>query len=178
MLAALKQFFSPSAAREQAHEIYVQIVSQARNPVFYRDWQVPDTTDGRFDVIVAHLFLVLVRCEEEIDRPDVEAFHRYLSEIFFSDMDRSLREMGASDTGVGIRVKNMAQAFYGRMKAYRDAASDETALAEALARNVYREQPVRPESVASLAAYMGRNRAALHAQTVESMMMGVINFSG
>src|ERR1700722_14709421 len=156
MLSALKQLFSPSAARQQAFDTYVQIVAQARNVVFYKDWQVEDTLDGRFDVIVLHLFLVISRCEEEVSRPDVKSFIRYLSEAFFADMDRNLREMGASDTGVGIRVKKMAQAFYGRMKAYKETIGDETILAEALIRNAYREKPVSREAVASLAAYMGR----------------------
>lgn len=177
MLAALKQLFSPSALKRQAHDAYVQIVNQARNPVFYRDWQVEDSVDGRFDVIVLHLALVLSRLELE-SRNDTNQFHQYLSETFFDDMDRSLREMGSTDTGVGIRVKKMAQAFYGRMTSYRDALGDETALFDALKRNVYRERAVRPEAIASLAAYMGRNRAALASQSIDAIIGGSIAFSG
>ena len=163
MLSALKQYFAPS----------VQIVAQARQPVFYSQWQVDDTVDGRFDVIILHLFLVLSRLENDGD----PSFSQCLQEAFFADMDRSLREMGASDTGVGIRVKNMAQAFYGRMKAYREAMGDETALAEALKRNVYREKPIKAEIVASLAAYMGRNIRALQQQPLETLHKGILRFS-
>lgn len=177
MFGALKQLFSPSLLKRQAHEAYVQIVTQARQPVFYHDWQVDDSLDGRFDALVLHLFLVLERCEGE-DNDETRYFSRYLSEIFFADMDRSLREMGASDTGVGIRIKAMAQAFYGRMKAYRDAIGDETALAEALKRNVYRDRDIAPEIVASLAAYMGRNYLAFKAMPVAVLMHGGIQFSG
>ncbi len=144
----------------------VSATCQSRLPVFYRDWQVADTMDGRFDIIVLHLFLVLSALEEE------KEFARALTETFFSDMDRSLREMGAGDTGVGIRDKNMAQAFYGRLKAYGDAAT----LEEALRRNVWREKPVKPESVASLADYMRRNREALQTQSPEALMQGEIIF--
>src|SRR5690606_24967170 len=119
-----------SSPHQQAQDIYLQIVSQARQPVFYRDWQVEDSIDGRFDVIVLHLFLVLFRCEEEKSRPEVSLFMRDLAEAFFADMDRSIREMGVSDTGVGKRVKAMAQASYGRMQSYRRAVTDETSLAD------------------------------------------------
>src|SRR5260370_325170 len=110
MLSALKSLLTPSPLHQQPHTAYLRIVAQSRHPIFYSTWQVEDSIDGRFDVIVLHMFLVLSRCEEDA------AFCRMLSEIFFSDMDRSLREMGVGDTGVGIRVKKMAQAFYGRLK--------------------------------------------------------------
>jgi cytochrome b pre-mRNA-processing protein 3 len=177
MLAAFKQFFAPSTLKEDAFEAYVDIVAQARNPVFYKEWNVEDTVDGRFDIIVLHLCLVLMRCEQELSRPEVHAFSRHLSEAFFADMDRSLREMGASDTGVGVRVKKMAQAFYGRQKAYREIIGDETALADVLARNVYRERPVPRESIASLAAYAGRNHKALKQQHMDALMQGRLSFS-
>ena len=172
MLAALKQLFSPSLLKQQAYDAYVQIVKQARQPVFYSQWQVEDTVDGRFDVIVLHVFLLLSRLEKEGD----PSFNQYLCEAFFADMDRSLREMGASDTGVGIRVKKMAQAFYGRMKVYTESLGDETALAEALRRNVYREKSVPPEIAASMAAYMGRNIHALKQQSLDALQQGVIRF--
>ena len=178
MLSALRQLFSPSAAKQQAYDAYNRIVAQARQPVFYRDWQVEDTLDGRFDVIVAHLFLILSRCERESHRGEVQSFILYLSEAFFSDMDRSLREMGASDTGVGIRVKKMAQAFYGRQKVYKEAISDETVLATALTRNVYREKPVDSEAVASLAVYMSRNYLSLQRLPIDAVLQGKIHFSG
>ena len=177
MLSALKQFFTPTASKQQAYELYVQIVAQARQPVFYSDWGVDDSVDGRFDVIVLHIFLLLSRLEQEGTNPIIEEFSRTVSEAFFSDMDRSLREMGSTDTGVSMRIKNMAQASYGRMKAYKDAASDETVMAEALRRNVYREREVKSEIVASLAAYMGRNHIALKAQSVDAIQKGIVRFS-
>ena len=162
--SALKKLFSPAPAQTAAHNLYVQIVSQARQPVFYKDWQVEDSIDGRFDIIVLHLFLIVSRFGEE--NPD---FIRVLSEVFFSDMDRSLREMGASDTGVGIRVKKMAQAFYGRLKAYGDTIDNTSQLMEALRHNVYREQPVSAETLQALAAYVQKNHRQLQAQSLENI---------
>ena len=176
MLSALKTFFVPSSIKQQAFTAYTQVVDQARQPVFYKEWHVEDTIDGRFDAIVLHLFLIIERLDMESGRKDVLEFKRDLMEAFFADMDRSLREMGASDTGVGIRVKKMAQAFYGRLKAYKDAIDDETSLAEALLRNLYREKDVGRDSVASLAAYMGRNYRALQKYPVDLLMQGSIKF--
>jgi len=173
--SSLKRLFTPDASTQQAHQAYVQIVAQARKPVFYADWQVPDTLDGRFDIILLHLFLVVSRCEAEGSH--TQRFIRHLSEVFFADMDRSLREMGASDTGVGLRIKNMAQAFYGRLKAYGSAIGDEAALVEALQRNAYREQPVPGHAIKALAAYVRRNHQALQAQSVEALIQGNIIFA-
>ncbi|MDE3017072.1 MAG: ubiquinol-cytochrome C chaperone [Pseudomonadota bacterium] len=160
----LKCFFSPSTHQQQARRIYAQIVAAARQAVFYKDWQVPDTLDGRFDMLVLHLYLVLDACGKHRE------FCRDLSEAFFSDMDRSLREMGVSDTGVGKRIKAMAQAFYGRQAAYAEAGSDEKKLMEALRRNVWREKPAAGEAVAALAGYMRRNAGALRIRGAEAVI--------
>lgn len=177
MLRALKRLFTPDPVKQQAHDAYLHIVTQARRPVFYADWKVDDTVDGRFDVILLHLFLVIARLEAETVTPRIQDFIRILSEVFFADMDRSLREMGSSDTGVGIRIKKMAQAFYGRLKAYSDSMDDDAAFAEALKRNAYREQPVADDAVSALAAYMQRNRIALRAQPAEALMQGSVVFT-
>lgn len=175
MLNTLKNILSPDPLHAQAHEAYVMLVSQARKPMFYRDWQVPDSIDGRFDMIVLHMYLVLARCQEEERDARAAAFARTLSETFFSDMDRSLREMGASDTGVGKRVKNMAQAFYGRMKAY-EYATTTVELQEALRRNVWRDHPPADASVAALASYIERNKEYLRDQLVHMLGDGRITF--
>lgn len=103
---------------------------------FYRDCGVPDTVDGRFDLIVLHTYIVLdrLRAEGEAGRK----LSQQLFDTLFDDMDRSLREMGVGDLSVGKHVKRMASGFYGRMKAYDEArAAGDEALAEALRRNVY-----------------------------------------
>src|SRR4029079_5224327 len=102
----------------------------------YDSWGVPDTVDGRFDMVALHLILVLDRLRKESGDP---FFAQQLTDYFFADMDRSLREMGAGDLSVGKKVRRMAEVFYGRAKAYAAplAAHDRQGLAEALARNVY-----------------------------------------
>lgn len=160
MIGALKRLFTPEPLREQAHALYVALVNQSRKPVFFSQWGVEDTLDGRFDVIVLHLSLVLERVEGDA------AFTQQLMEVFFADMDRSLRELGASDTGIGKRIQKMAQAFFGRLKAYQDA-KDEAALTAALQRNLYREKP--QDHAKDVAAYIMRNRAHLRAQSADAI---------
>ena len=104
------------ARRDSARLLYAAVVARAREPVFYTRFRVPDSLDGRFDMIALHAFLVLRRLKEE--GADGAALGQALFDVIFSDMDRSLREMGAGDLGVGRRVKRMARGFYGRIAAY------------------------------------------------------------
>ena len=121
---------------ERVVALYRQIVAQARQPSFYEDLGVPDTVEGRFEMIVLHTGLVVSRlgAGSTADRD----FGRRVAEHFFSDMDRTLREMGVGDLTVPKKMKKIAGAFYGRVGAYQEAAAaGEPALAAALERNVY-----------------------------------------
>lgn len=172
MLAQLVRFFKPSNEQLAAHDLYLRLVEQARNPVFYRDWGVPDTLDGRFELILLHMFLVLGRLKQERDSYDAQ---QHLIEVFFNDMDRSVRELGVGDTGVGRRVKAMANAFYGRMKAYDDASEDEGALAEALKKNLY-GTATASDHAGNIIKYMCNVRAALAIQAVDQILAAKIEF--
>jgi cytochrome b pre-mRNA-processing protein 3 len=125
-------------ARKQspAESLYGEIVAAARQADFYNTLGVPDTVDGRFDMIVLHMYLVLNRLKGD----SLAAIRQDLTDVFFKDMDRSLREMGAGDLSVGKKVRKMAEAFFGRIKAYEEA-SDENKMTSAIARNVFAELP-------------------------------------
>jgi cytochrome b pre-mRNA-processing protein 3 len=119
--------------------VYEAIVAAARRSAFYADFGVPDTVDGRFDMIALHGFLVLQRLKGELE---TESFSQALIDEIFRDMDRSLREMGAGDLSVGKKVRKMAEVFYGRLEAYREALAgppgeQQIALQHVLARNVF-----------------------------------------
>ena len=131
MLTLLRTLFQAPPS-EAARETYIALVARARNPFFYESLGVPDTLDGRFELIVLHLFLLQQRLLGE-----AEEFHRHLGEFFFMDMDASVRELGVADTGVRYRIKAMAKAYHGRLQAYTAAGSDLQALRHALARNLY-----------------------------------------
>lgn len=150
ILRYLQLLFSGSARRREAQELYIALVEQSRNPFLYTDCAVPDTIDGRFDLIVLHVYLFLNLPHEPQDR----VMRRLLLESLFEDMDRSLREMGVGDTGIARRVKSMSKAAFGRLTAYTDAADTDEALREALIRNVYRGNPPAGEAVDKLMEYV------------------------
>jgi cytochrome b pre-mRNA-processing protein 3 len=170
---ALKSFFTPSPLKQQAHALYLAAVAQARQPFLYAGYQVPDTLDGRFDAIILHVFLLMQRLKSE---PDARAhtLAQLLAETFFTDMDRSLREMGVTDTGVGKRIKKMASAYMGRIKAYEEAKSEE-ALAEALAHNLYRAASAN-ENARMLSQYAHVCMKALTRQTLPEIVTGEVRF--
>ena len=122
--------------------IYGMIVAQAREPRFYRDLAVPDTVDGRFDLLLLHLWLVLRRLRSAADGAEL---CQALFDHFCDDMDDNLREMGVGDLTVPKRMQAFGEAFYGRSAAYDqalgqtlDPSSDTAAdrLSQALCRNI------------------------------------------
>lgn len=140
--------------------IYGMIVAQARLPAFYQRYQVPDTVNGRFDMVLLHLWLVLHRLKA---REGAAALSQALFDRFCSDMDANLREMGVGDLSVPKRMLKFAEAFYGRTNAY-DAAlrAGGGALAQALARNILlNTDSVRAEPLAAYVQATLRELAAV-----------------
>jgi cytochrome b pre-mRNA-processing protein 3 len=154
-------------ANDIAAALYGAIVAQARNPALYTDFGVPDTVEGRFEMIILHLALVLrhLRADEA-----EKAVGQQVFDAFCADMDRSLREMGVGDLGVGKRMREMAEAFYGRAGRYDQGlgAGDVAAIAAALGRSVYgaAEDP----RAGRLAAYAATADAAIGATPAERLM--------
>ena len=111
-------FSRRKSVRDAAERAYQRVVEQARQPLFFTAFGVPDTVDGRFELICLHSFLYLHRLKSE--RPQSAAVSQAFFDAMFTDMDRGLREMGTGDLSVGRHVKRMAQGFYGRIRAYQD----------------------------------------------------------
>jgi cytochrome b pre-mRNA-processing protein 3 len=155
-----------------ADRLYRIIVEQSRQPRFYSACGVPDTPDGRYDMIIAHVVLVLRRLNRVNSRARVLA--QALFDLMFADMDQNLREMGVGDLAVGKRVKDMAEAFYGRLAAYDAALSgnDATALQAALSRNLFRKAMPTDAQVAAVAAYLRQEAARLDGEPLESLVSG------
>ena len=158
--------------------VYELIVAQARQPWFYAQLGVPDTVSGRFDMIVMHMFLVLERLSQGNDSD--KAFSQALFDEMNRDMDRSLREMGASDVSVGKKVRKMAEVFYGRANAYREAlakpaSADEAALVEALQRNLYAEED-SSEGATPLAHYIRRAQVVIAEVALDEISGGTVKF--
>jgi cytochrome b pre-mRNA-processing protein 3 len=159
-----------------AEALYMTLVDQARQPVFYATFGVPDTVDGRFDMIALHAFLLLHRLRAE---PSASDLGQEVFDLMFGDMDRNLREMGVGDLTIGKRIKTMAGAFYGRISAYDAAlAADEPlVLEDALRRNLFRGTAPAAAQVAALAAYMRIQAASLADQPLDRLMAGAITFT-
>jgi cytochrome b pre-mRNA-processing protein 3 len=160
---------------QPAELLYLEIVRQARQPAFYTSFGVPDTLDGRFDMIVLHAVLVLLRLRAEGAAGEV--LGQALFDMLFADMDRSLREMGVGDLGVGKRVKQMGKAVYGRLAAY-DAglAAGGAELEAAVGRNLYGTVTPDPAQVAAMARYARAGAAELAIQPLDALMAGRLAF--
>lgn len=107
---------------DQVFVVYNAIVAQSRQARFFAEWSVPDTVTGRFDMLSLHMCLVLRRLRSKDD--DIKAFSQELFDLFFKDMDRSLREMGISDVALPKRIEAMGELFYGLLEAVTKALSD------------------------------------------------------
>jgi cytochrome b pre-mRNA-processing protein 3 len=156
--------------------LYSAAVGAARNPALFATLGVPDTLDGRFDLISLHTGLLVCRLSQDAD-PRAKDLAQAVFDAMFADMDISLREMGVGDLSVGKRVKRMWEAFHGRAQAYDAAlaAGDHAALEAALARNVWRGEA--PEGApARLAAIAAAAHAALAAQPFEGFVRGQVSF--
>lgn len=144
--------FQRSSKKDFPHHIYTAIVEQARNPAFYTRYGVPDTIDGRFEMIVLHLFLYFFRIGET--DTGLRELRQDVFDVFTSDMDRSLREMGVGDLSVPKKMKVVAESFYGRVKAYEAAIEGgHDALSETIERNFFPETADREEHARLFAAY-------------------------
>ena len=153
--------------------LYGMIVAQARMPCFYRDYGVADTVNGRFDLMVLHVALVLDRMAAEAS---LGALGQGLFDRFWQDMDHNLREMGVGDLSVPKKMQALGEAFYGRAKAYRAALAEgsDAALAEALSRNLYGGE--KADAARRLAAYIRQAARDLAEQDTGHLAAGDVRF--
>ncbi len=156
-----------------ADALYRAIVTVARDPAWYRAGAVPDTIDGRFDMVALVLTQVLLRLEIDSGAAQLSAD---LTERFIADMDGSLRQLGFGDPSVGKRVGEMVSALGGRLGAYRDARGDDTALAAALERNLWRGAGPDGDAADWVVKRVNLLGAMLAAQPVATLAAGRMEF--
>ncbi len=167
--------FKRSLYEETARLLYERIVDQVRRPEFYRDCGLPDTLDGRFDVLVLHVFLVMHRLNR--DRGRTADLSQALFDILFQDMDESLRELGAGDMGIGRRIRAMAEGFYGRVAAYEQTLNaDDQSLEDCVRRNLFGNAAPAAWQVATMADYIRGEAGALAGQETEGLLAGELVF--
>lgn len=146
-----------------AHKLNDAVAQRSRAEVFFRDLAVPDTIDGRFDLVTLHAWLVL---DALVQREEQDVARRF-GDAVFARFEDALRDLGAGDMGMSRRLKAMASAFYGRLKVYREA-ENEAALADAILRNVYRGAVFGVEPAALLASYCRSAGASVARSALEA----------
>ncbi len=160
--------------------LYGAIVAQARSAAFYTRYGVSDSVDGRFELIVLHLVLVLRRLGGEGTRGPGQGSPRgsgrigqQLFDAFCRDLDDNLREMGVGDLAVPREMRKFGEAFYGRQAAYNAAlgAADAAELEMALARNIFGVAEAAGNA-ARLARYVRAAAAQLDAEADDALLAG------
>jgi cytochrome b pre-mRNA-processing protein 3 len=184
---------SAHAAREAAaHRLYGSLVASARAPGFFRELGVPDTPEGRFEMIGLHAALVLLRLKRE--GAAGQTLGQAMFDLMFADVDRSLRELGVGDLGVGRQVKRLARQFYARLHALDAALGGEPVrpvgegeadqieaarLAPMLRVNVWGGGPApSADQVRVLADYLVRFERRLAAEDACTLLRGEVTFAG
>lgn len=172
MRALLSLFSNRRGQTRRAAELYVAIVAQARSERFYADLGVPDTLDGRFDLIVLHASMFLKRLRAA--GPEGKALAQAAFDRMFANLDDSLRELGVGDMTVPKKIRKMVEAFYGRAAAYDEALADgsDEKLNAAFSRNLFRGEPVPDATLAALRRYVHACAESLNAATDETLISG------
>lgn len=166
------------ARDDAAQQLYFALVHQARQPVFYTEWGVPDSRDGRLELVSLHAILLMRRLRDEGGAGQDLA--QSLFDLMFQDLDRHLREWGVGDLSVGKQVKKLAQSFLGKAAALDPllAVADLGGLQSVLRRNVYTEVlGPEPMAVGRLAAYLLSQTHWLAAQDAAELLAGRVLFA-
>lgn len=173
-LALLSRLFGERRERAALRPLYDALVAAARDPAWYREGAVPDTLEGRFDMLAALLALVLLRLEAEGDGAKAESVA--LTEIFIDDMDGTLRQIGIGDFVVGKHVGKLVGALGGRLGALREALPGGAPLEPAVRRNVFRDGPASDARVGWVAGRLRTLHERLAGTAMEKLLAGAFPF--
>jgi len=168
MPSIFQRLFASSDPRDAMRTLYNAVVAEGRQPHWYVKGQVPDTMDGRFDMIIAILAQALMRLEALGAAQESV----WLTELFVDDMDGQLRQEGIGDVVVGKHIGRMVSALGGRLAAYRAALSGEADLGEAIARNLYRGEVPSTEALAHVESHLRARWVRLGCLSRDALMAG------
>ncbi len=175
----LPRLRTSASQRRAGLSLYEAIVAQARSEALYRDYGVPDTVNGRFEMTALHVALVATRLQAEGE--EGQDLARVMMEAFVADIDDACRRLGMGDMGVPKQVKKATAAVMERGKVYYAAmtaplAADADPLADALAANVWGNEPPESTAARALANYVRRTAAALAEQPGDGLIAGAVAF--
>jgi cytochrome b pre-mRNA-processing protein 3 len=167
-MSLLSSLFARKDDRAALKPLYAGVIAAAREPHWYMEGGVPDTLDGRFDMVAAILSLVLLRLEAL----GAQTESVKLTELFIEDMDGQIRQIGFGDVVVGKQVGRMVGALGGRLAAYRAGLAGEASLADALVRNLYRGEGPAADELAYVEAQLRAVADALAGQSRDALLAG------
>ena len=167
--------FRLGSKRINVDSLYTVIVAHSRHPVFYTVFGVPDTVNGRYEVIMLHTYVVMKRLK--VIGIEASTTSQALFDLMFADMDKNLREMGVGDLSVGKKIKAMATAYYGRIKAYDEGLEGgQELLASALRRNLFVEVKPTDQQVTGMADLLSNQVQASSSWSLVDIKKGAISF--
>lgn len=173
-MSVITRFFAGNSGRDALRPLYLAVVAEGRQPAWYRDCRVPDTIDGRFDVIAALFAILLLRLEAEPASRPLNRQMVLLTETFIDDMDGSLRQVGIGDLMVGKQVGNMMSALGGRLTAFRAAFGERGALESVVRRNLFREAPPSGRAVEAAAERLRDFRRRVGSTPLDALLGGEV----
>jgi cytochrome b pre-mRNA-processing protein 3 len=158
--------------RQVARSLYGSSVTAARARNFYAQWGVPDTVQGRFEMVALHVALALRRLGKEGGAG--RRLGLALTEAFVVDMDDTMREMTFGDLAVPREIKRATAALFDRHTAYLAALATPTdmSLSEALEAQLAYLAPGGRLDGGSMADYVHRCASALDAQPAAQILAG------
>lgn len=169
-MSFLARIFGGRQEREAYRGLYDRLVNAGRDPAWYVDGEVPDSLDGRFDMIAAVFALVLIRLEADEERTRRASV--LLAELFIDDMEGSIRQLGIGDLVVGKQVGRMMGALGGRLSAFRAEIEGGGDFSRPVIRNVFRDSPPSEAAVAFVSSRLRAFYEALAATPVDDLLAG------
>lgn len=170
-------FFKKKKYETIHNDIYQKIVEFSRNKIFYTKYKVPDTIDGRFDMLVLTTIIIVYRLSKIKDKGTY--LSQKIFDIIFRDLDFSLRELGAGDVSVSNNMKKLISSYMGRQKSYVKAfkSEDEKFLALAFTNNIFRNKDQRKNLILLLSKNIFKINKKLHLIEDKKMLIGDFDFS-
>ncbi len=172
-----KRLFGPKPAYAAGQALYAAAAAQARRPEFYLTAGAPDTIEGRFELYLIHVVLVLHRLRR--NGAQARETSQVMFDAFLRSLDDSLREMGVGDLSVGKKMRRLGEAFYGRAKGYDAALAqlpDAAELRALVVRTLYADLPDAEAGAAVVTAYVAAASRSLADQPLEALLAGEARF--
>lgn len=163
--------------KQRADALYNHVVAASRNPTLYGQSGAPDTANGRFELIILHIFMLFRRMQD--DDAQVKSIKQKTFDCFLENMDVNLREIGVGPDGVPKRIQKMLENFYGRAGAYQ-VAIDENNLDEmtqVIARNFYSDDKINQQGARNLAEYVFKAVILLDEASIDQLLTANFKFS-